>query len=114
VGHRIHPCVLRGEGDQGRERGPRPSDGGNPGRVIAYSIVFLIVAYFVGSVIGPSADALALILGFVAWLAVFRASFRTSWLGAIGIVFVAWLILLVLDFIFVVIFSVPFPKFYPF
>jgi len=82
--------------------------------VIVYYIVFLIVAYFVGSVIGSPADALALILGLIAWLAVFRAAFHTSWLGAISIVFVAWLILLVLDFLLISIFHVPFPKFYPF
>jgi hypothetical protein len=108
------PVYFAGKAIKGGNAGLGQAMGATLGGVIAYSIVFLIVAYFVGSVIGPSADALALILGFVAWLAVFRASFRTSWLGAIGIVFVAWLILLVLDFIFVVIFSVPFPKFYPF
>ena len=108
------PVYFAGKAIKGGNAGLGQAMGATLGGVIAYSIVFLIVAYFVGSVIGPSADALALILGFVAWLAVFRASFRTSWLGAIGIVFVAWLILLVLDFILVAVFSVPFPKFYPF
>ena len=82
--------------------------------VVVYYVVYLLVAFFLGAVIGPSADVLALLLALVAWLAVFRGAFHTSWLGAIGIVVIAWLILLVLDFILTVAFSAKFPAFYPF
>lgn len=89
--------------------------GATLGGVIVYVVVYFIVSFFLGSVIGSAAgDALALILGLIAWLAVYRASFHTSWLGAIGIVVIAWLILLVLDFILVAAFGVKFPSFYPF
>jgi len=88
--------------------------GATLGGVIVYYLVFIVVAFFLGAVIGPSADAVALILGLIAWLAVFRGAFHTSWLGAIGIVAIAWLILLVLDFIFVAVFNVKFPNFFPF
>ena len=55
------------------------------------------------------------LLGFLAWLAVVRGSFHTSWLGAVGIVVLAWIILLVIDFILVAIFgNVRFPDFFPF
>lgn len=89
--------------------------GATLGGVVAYYIVFYVVAIALGAVIGPSANALGLILGFLAWLAVFRGSFHTSWLGAVGIAILAWLILLVIDFILVAIFGhVRFPDFFPF
>ena len=88
--------------------------GATLGGIIVYWIVFLVVAYALGAVIGPSAEVFALILGVLAWLAVFRKTFRTSWFGAVGIVVLAWLILIVLDVILVAIFGVKFPDFFPF
>ena len=83
--------------------------------VIAYYIVFFVVALPLGAVIGPSASAIGLVLGFLAWLAVFKGSFHTSWLGAVGIVVLAWVILLIIDFVLVAIFgNVKFPDFFPF
>lgn len=84
------------------------------GGVIAYYVVFFVVAVALGAVIGPSASVFAIILGLLAWLAVFRGAFRTSWVGAVGIVILAWVILLVLDFILLSIFSVKLPDFFPF
>ncbi|HUH82751.1 MAG TPA: hypothetical protein VLX33_02600 [Nitrososphaerales archaeon] len=89
--------------------------GATLGGVVVYYIVFFIVAIALGSVIGPSANAIGLVLGFLAWLAVFRGSFHTSWLGAVGIAILAWIILLVIDFILVALFgNVKFPDFFPF
>ena len=89
--------------------------GATLGGVVVYYIVFFVVAIALGSVIGPSASAIGLVLGFLAWLAVFRGSFHTSWLGAVGIVVLAWIILLVIDFILVAaIGNVRFPDFFPF
>ena len=88
--------------------------GATLGGVIAYYVVFFIIAYALGAVIGPSAVVFALIIGFLAWLAVFRGSFHTSWFGALGIVLLAWVILIVLDVILVAAFRVEFPNFYPF
>jgi hypothetical protein len=45
---------------------------------------------------------------------VFRGAFHTTWPGAIGIVVLAWVILLILDLILVAIFGVKFPDFFPF
>jgi hypothetical protein len=84
------------------------------GGVVVYYIVYFAVAIALSAVIGPSAGAIALVLGFLAWLAVFKGSFHTGWLGAVGIVVLAWIILMVLDFILVAIFGVKFPDFYPF
>lgn len=88
--------------------------GATLGGVIAYYIVFFIVAYFLGAVIGSSAAAIGLILGLIVWLAVFKSAFHTSWIGAIGIVVLAWIILLILDFILHAAFGVSFPNFFPF
>ena len=88
--------------------------GATLGGVVVYYVVFIVVAFFLGAVIGPSANVVALLLGLIAWLAVFRGAFHTSWLGAIGIVVIAWLILLVLDFILIAAFNAKFPDFFPF
>lgn len=84
------------------------------GGVVVYYIIYFVVAVALGAVIGSSAVAFALLLGLLAWLAVFKGSFHTGWLGAVGIVVVAWIILMVLDLLLVTIFGVKFPSFYPF
>lgn len=84
------------------------------GGVVAYYIVFFVVAAVLGALVGPSAGVFALILGFLAWLSIFKSVFGTSWPGALGIVVLAWVILTVLDIILVHAFGVRFPKFYPF
>ncbi len=82
---------------------------------LAYFIVYFLVAFFLGSVIGfASANTFALILALLAWLAVYKGSFKTGWLGAIGIVIVAWIVLIVLSYITVHVFGVQFPDFFPF
>ena len=88
--------------------------GATLGGVVVYYVVYFLVAIALGAVIGSPAVAVALVLGFLAWLAVFREAFDTSWFGAVGIVVLAWLILLVLDAILVSLFGVRFPDFYPF
>jgi len=108
------PVYFAGRAIKGRGAGFGQAMGATLGGVVVYYVVYLAVAFFLGAVIGPSADVLALILGLVAWLAVFRAAFNTSWLGAIGIVVIAWLILLVLDFVLIAAFNVKFPNFFPF
>ena len=99
---------------KGERAGLGGAMGATLGGVVVYWVVSLVVAYALGAVLGPSAGVFALIPGVLAWLAVFRGSFHTSWLGAIGIVVLAWLILIVLDVIIVAVFGVAFPKFYPF
>jgi hypothetical protein len=88
--------------------------GATLGGMVIYFIVLYGVAIFLGSLLGPPAAILGSILAVIAWLAVYRASFATSWIRALGIVVVAWLVLLVLDFILVALVGVSIPKFYPF
>jgi hypothetical protein len=88
--------------------------GATLGGAIAYFLVFFGVAFFLGAVIGSSANVFALILAVIVWLAVYRAAFRTSWIKAIGIVVLSWLILVIIDFIVVHAFGVAFPDFFPF
>ena len=108
------PVYFAGKAIKGRSASFGGAMGATLGGVIAYYIVFFIIAFFLGVVIGSPAGVLALVLGLLAWLAVFRAAFHTGWLGAVGIVVLAWIILLVLDFFLVALFGVKFPDFFPF
>ena len=108
------PVYFAGRAIKGREASFGNALGATLGGVVIYYLVYFVVAFFLGSVIGSSAGVIAIVLAFVAWLAVFRAAFSTTWLGAVGIVVVAWLILLVLDLLLVAIFGVKFPDFFPF
>ncbi|HXW95363.1 MAG TPA: hypothetical protein VEJ19_06640 [Nitrososphaerales archaeon] len=108
------PVYFAGRAMKGRDARFGQALGATLGGVVVYYVVYFAIAFFLGAVIGPSADVFALVFGLVAWLAVFRGAFHTSWLGAIGIVLIAWLILLVLDFILVAAFNVKFPNFFPF
>ncbi len=100
-------AITSGKSDFGDAMGATLGGG------IAYLVVYFAVLFFLGAVAGESARPFAIILAVLVWLAVYRAAFRTSWIRAIGIVVVAWLILLVLDFIFVHEFGVAFPDFFP-
>ena len=84
------------------------------GGVVVYYIVYFVVSLALEAVIGPPAGALALGLGVLAWLGAFKGSFQTSWWGAVGIVVLAWILLMALDLLLIVIFGVTFPHFYPF
>ncbi|HME18614.1 MAG TPA: hypothetical protein VKF15_02625 [Nitrososphaerales archaeon] len=88
--------------------------GATLGGGLAYFVVYYGVVLFLGPLFGGSTALLALILAFIVWLAVYRASFETGWLGALGIVIVGWLILLILDFFLVQLFGVSVPNFLPF
>ncbi len=107
------PVYLAGKAVRGREAGFGSALAATLGGVVAYYLVFFIVDYFLGSVVGTSAGPIALIVALVAWLAVFRAAFSTTWLSAVGIAVVAWIILLVLDFLLLAMFGVKFPDFFP-
>jgi hypothetical protein len=108
------PVYFAGRAIKGKGAGFGQAMGATLGGVVVYYLVYIAVALFLGAVIGPSAVVFALILGLIAWLAVFRGAFHTTWLGAIGIVVIAWLILLILDFVLIAAFNVRFPNFFPF
>jgi len=88
--------------------------GATLGGELVYFVILYGVAFFLGASLGPTAALLGLGLALIAWLAVYRASFDTSWTRSLGIVLVAWLVLFVLDAFLVAFLGVSIPKFYPF
>lgn len=88
--------------------------GATLGGALVYFIILYGVVFFLGGRLGATAALLGLGLALIAWLAVYRASFDTSWTRALGIVVVAWLVLFVLDAVLVAFVGVSIPKFYPF
>jgi len=76
---------------------------------IVYFAVLLGVSFFLGALIGTSAFIWAAILGFIAWLGVYKSIFGTGWLGALGIAILALIIALVLNLILAAIFGVTIP-----
>jgi len=88
--------------------------GATLGGAIGYFVVFYVVSFFLGAVIGASAAVFAILLALITWLAIYRAAFHTSWLRAVGIVILAWVILIVIDYALVHLFGVTLPDFFPF
>jgi hypothetical protein len=88
--------------------------GATLGGAIAYVIVLWAGTFLLTPLIGASALAISFALALLVWLGVYRASFNTGWLQALGIVIVGWLVLFVVDVILTSLFGVSFPKFYPF
>ena len=81
---------------------------------IVYAVTLTIVGYFLGALIGSTAYIIALILAFIAWIWVYKASFRTGWLGGIAIAILAWIIFVVISIIFGALFGIVVPHtFFP-
>ena len=66
---------------------------------IVYAITLIIVDYFLGALIGSTAYIIALILAFIAWIWVYKASFKTGWLGGIAIAILAVIIFAVISIV---------------
>jgi hypothetical protein len=81
---------------------------------LVYFIVLWGFSFLLGGIFGASTFAIGFAVALIAWLAVYRASFETGWLGAVGLVFLAWVILFVMDVVLTAVFGITFPKFYPF
>ncbi|NIM46035.1 MAG: hypothetical protein GTO54_10495 [Nitrososphaeria archaeon] len=90
--------------------GGRASFGGAMGATLlgplVYFIVLFGVSFFLGSVIGGSSFVWALILAFLAWVAVFKSVFETGWLGALGIAILAVVIFIILSIMLGLLFGV--------
>src|SRR5271154_152524 len=84
--------------------------GATLGGALVYFIILYGVVFFLGARLGATAALLGPGLALIAWLAVYRASFETSWTRALGIVVVAWLVLFVLDAVLVALVGVSIPK----
>lgn len=108
------PVYISGELVTGGKADFGSAMGATLGGAIMYVLVLWAGAFFLTPVLGASAVAISFVLAIVVWLAVYRASFNTGWLGALAIVAVGWVVLLVVDLILTSLFGVSFPKFYPF
>jgi hypothetical protein len=88
--------------------------GATLGGALAYVLILWAGTFLLTPILGASAVAISFVFALLVWLGVYRASFDTGWLQALGIVVVGWLVLLVMDVILTSLFGVSFPKFYPF
>jgi len=84
---------------------------------LAGPIVYFIVSFLVSlssAVIGSVAFVFAYILALIAWIWVFKASFRTGWLQAIAIAILAWVIFIIFSILISALFRVAYPApFFP-
>jgi hypothetical protein len=83
---------------------------------IVYIIVLVGVDFFLGWLIGGGGYIAGFALAFVAWIWVYKATFKTGWLGAFAIAILAIIMFVVLLFIVGVLFGflpqlVPTPSF---
>jgi hypothetical protein len=109
------PVYISGELILGSQKASLGSAmGATLGGALAYVFVLYAGAFVLADLIGPSAVAIAFVLAIAAWLAVFRASFSTGWMAAIGIVAVGWIVLVVIDLVLTSVLGISLPKFWPF
>jgi hypothetical protein len=67
---------------------------------IVYAITLFIADFLLGPLIGSGGYIWALVIAFIAWLAVFKASFKTGWLGALAIAILAIFVFAVISILF--------------
>src|SRR3972149_6803747 len=108
------PAYLAGKAVTGGKASFGQAMGATLGGTIIYGIVLIGVTLFLGTLIGASAGFWALILGFIAWLAVYRASFDTGWLGALAIAVLSVFVFLILNILLGSLFGVALPDLFPF
>jgi len=81
---------------------------------VVYFIVSFLVALVLGAAIGSEALIFGYILALIAWIWVYKASFKTGWIQAILIAILAWVIFIVLSIIIGAIFGISYPApFFP-
>jgi hypothetical protein len=108
------PVYLSGKLITGGKADLGSAMGATLGGALVYVIVLYGLGFFLPPVLGPLGLLAALALAILAWLAVYRSSFATSWVGAVGIVLVGWVVLVVMDAVLVSLFGVSLPRFAPF
>ena len=67
---------------------------------IVYAVTLLAVDFFLGALIGSGAYIWALIIAFLAWIGVFKASFKTGWIGAFAIAILAIFVFSLISIVF--------------
>jgi len=108
------PAYIAGKAVTGGRATFGAAMGATLGGAIVYAIVLLGVDYFLGSVIGPSAWIFAVLLAFIAWIAVYRAAFDVGWFSAFGIAILSVIILFLIQVALVVLLGVHLPTFIKF
>ena len=76
---------------------------------IVYAVTLFLVGFFLGPLIGSGAFVAALILAFIAWVWVYKASFNTGWLGALAIAILAVLVFAAISVLFAFLLSIAIP-----
>ncbi len=69
----------------------------------------VVVDFLLGGVIGSTGYLIALILAFLGWIWVYKASFKTGWLGGVAIAVLAVIIFAVISIILGAIFGLVVP-----
>jgi len=73
---------------------------------LVYFIVFVLSSFLLGVIIGKSAHIWAILLAFLAWLGVYKSSFKVGWVEALGIAVLAIAIFVVIGVLIGSIFNV--------
>jgi hypothetical protein len=81
---------------------------------IVYFVILIAVDFSLGALIGSGAFVIALILAFIAWIWVYKSSFRTGWLGGFGVAMLSIIIFAVMSVILGALFGIVVPaSFFP-
>ena len=108
------PVYISGELMTGGKASFGEAMGATLGGALAYVIILWAGTFLLTPILGTEAVLISFLFALLVWVAVYRASFETGWLQAIGIVLVGWLVLIVMDVILTSMFGVAIPKFWPF
>jgi hypothetical protein len=88
--------------------------GATLGGGLAYLIILWGGTFFLSYIMASeTALVISFVLALIVWVAVYGASFDTSWLGGLAIAIVGFGVLIIADIVLVSIFGVGIPKFYP-
>ena len=63
---------------------------------IVYVIVLIGIGFVLGGFLGTTGFILALIVAFIAWIGVYKAMFKTGWLGALAIAVLAAIVFIIM------------------
>ena len=81
---------------------------------IVYVITLIVVDFLLGGLLGSTGFIIALILAFIGWIWVYKASFKTGWLGGLAIAILAVILFVVISIILGAIFGLVVPApFFP-
>jgi len=77
---------------------------------IIYFIVSTGVSFFLKGILGGAANTLGYILAFIAWIWVYKRTFRTGWLGGLAIAILAVIVFVVIGLVVTAILGIALPS----